>query len=195
MAFDRTKPPGEATLAQTPEAAYGLEFGKTYVAPEDERPAVSLNPDQGRVLAAWADRLIPAGDGWPGAAEVGAVTYADNVASRSPLLRAMLLRAVDLVEREALGRHGEGFAGCTDEQRAALLGELEGDEDDGPLFDLILELIFEGYYRAAPVLEMVEKRTGFRVMAPVEGVEIEPFDESLLGRVKQLPRRWREVAA
>ena len=195
MAFDKSKPPGEAILGETPEAAYSLEFGKTYVAPEEEVPAVSLSEAQGRVLAAWADRLIPAEGDWPGAGAVGAGVYADNAASRSPLLRAMLLRAVDLVEREALGRYGEGFAGCSDEQRAAILTDLEGSAEDAVLFDLVLELIFEGYYRAAPVLKVVEERTGFKVMGPVEGVRIEAFDESLLERVKGLPPLRREVSA
>lgn len=194
MAFDSTKPPGEPALAGTPEAAYGLEFGKTYVAPEEELPAVSLNQAQGRVLASWADRLIPAEGDWPAAGQVGAGVYADNAASRSPLLRAMLLRAVELVDREARDRYGQGFAECSAAERDAILGGLEEAEDDAALFNLVLELIFEGYYRAAPVLKVVEARTGFRVMAPVEGVEIEPFDESLLERVKGLPRMRREVA-
>ncbi len=195
MAFDKTKPPGEATSGQTPEAAYSLEFGKTYVAPEEELPAVSLNEGQHAVLAAWADRLIPAAGDWPGAGEVGAGVYADNVASRSPLLRSMLLRAVDLVEREARERHEVGFPACTDAERTAILADLERSADDAVLFDLVLELVFEGYYRAAPVLATVEKRTGFKPMAPVEGVELEPFDESLLDRVKGLPPRRREVPA
>jgi hypothetical protein len=195
MAFDNTRPPGEATLGQTPEAAYSLEFGKTYVAPEEERPAVSLNEAQAAVLAAWADRLIPAAGDWPGAGAVGAGVYVDNVASRSPLLRAMLLRAVELAECQARERHGAGFAACSDADRDAILAELEHSEDDAVLFDMLLELIFEGYYRAAPVLAVVEARTGFRVMGPVEGVELEPFDEGLLDRVKQLPPLRREVSA
>jgi hypothetical protein len=195
MAFDKSKPPGEAILGETPEAAYSLEFGKTYVAPEEEVPAVSLNEAQGRVLAAWADRLIPAEGRWPAAGAVGAGVYADNAASRSPLQRAMLLRAVELVERQAQDHHGEGFAACTDSQRDAILTDLEGDDDDAVLFDMVLELLFEGYYRAAPVLAVVEARTGFKVMGPVEGVELEAFDESLLARVKGLPPRGREVPA
>jgi hypothetical protein len=192
MAFDRTEPPGEAILAETPEAAYSLEFGKTYISVEEELPAVSLSGRQGAVLAAWADRLIPGDEHWPGAAAVDAHVYADNAASRSPLLRSMLLRAVDLVEARALDRHGSGFAECSGEQRDELLRELEQGEERA-LFDLMLELLYEGYYRAPPVLAAVERRTGFRVMAPVEGVEIESFDESLLDGVRKRPPLLREV--
>lgn len=194
MAFDRTEPPGEATLARTPEAAYGLEFGHTYVAPEEVRGFVSLNESQRLALAAWAEGLIPAEGDWPSAAAVDAHMYADNCASRSPLLRSMLLRGLDGLDREARRSHGHGFAECAEDERAALLRGLESGPDSS-LFDLVLELIFEGYYRTPAVLEVVERRTGFRVMAPVDGVEIEAFDESLLERVKGLPDRTREVSA
>jgi hypothetical protein len=194
MAFDRTEPPGEATLAETPEAAYSLEFGHTYVAPEEVTEFVLLSQGQRRTLAAWAERLIPAEGPWPSAAAVDAHMYVDNCAARSPLLRSMLLRAVDLVDREALGAHGAGFADCDEADREELLSELQSGSD-ALLFDLVLELVFEGYYRDPRVLEVVEQRTGFRVMAPVEGIEIEPFDEALLERVKGLPPLIREVSA
>jgi hypothetical protein len=118
--------------------------------------------------------------------------YADNSAARSPLLRSMLLRAVDLVDREARGAHGSAFADCEQADREELLRGLQSGSD-AVLFDLVLELVFEGYYRDPRVLEVVEQRTGFRVMAPVEGIEIDPFDEALLERVKGLPPLLREV--
>src|SRR5665811_2000374 len=192
MAFDRTTPPGEATLEQTPEADYSLEFGHTYVPPEEVTEFVLLSPAQQRTLAAWADRLVPAGGSWPSAAEVEAHMYADNCAARSPLLRSMLLRAVELAEREARAAAGRAFAECEEAGRdEILLGIAAGD--GGTLFDLVLELVFEGYYRAPRVLEAVEERTGFKVSAPVDGIEIEPFDEALLERIKGLPSRYREV--
>jgi hypothetical protein len=194
MAFDRTEPRGEATLAETPEAAYSLEFGRTYVAPEEVTDFVLLSEAQQRTLAAWVERLIPARQPWPSAAAVEAHMYADNCAARSPLLRSMLLRAVDLVDREARRAHGSGFADSEEGQRDEILRGLESG-DDALLFDLVLELVFEGYYRDPRVLEVAEERTGFRVMAPVEGIEIEPFDESLLERVKSLPPLIREVGA
>jgi Gluconate 2-dehydrogenase subunit 3 len=192
MAFDRAEPAGEASIAATPEAAYNLEFGRTYVAPEEVRDYVSLSTAQQPILAAWAERLIPGDGHWPSASVVGAAMYADNCAARSPLLRSMLLRALDDVDAAARKTHARGFAECTESEQEALIRELEGGED-APLFDLVLELVFEAYYRAPRVLEVVEERTGFKVMAPVEGIELIPFDEELLGRVKGLPAFFREV--
>lgn len=192
MAFDRTAPPGEATLEQSAESAYSLEFGDTYVPPEEVVEFVLLGEAQQATLAAWAECLVPASGEWPSAAEVDAHLYADNCAARSPLLRSMLVRAVDLVERRSREARGRGLAECGKGEREALLRETE--EREGFLFDLVLELIFEGYYRSPRVLETVEARTGFKVMAPVEGIEIDPFDERLLERVRQLPPRYREVS-
>lgn len=192
MAFDRTEPPGEAIQAATPEAAYSLEFGHTYVAPEEVTDFVILSETQQQALARWAEQLIPESGPWPAADHVDAHMYVDNVAARSPLLRSMLLRAVAVVEREARGRHGRAYAECDAAEREAVLRDLAGGED-AVLFDFVLELVFEGYYRAPRVLEVVEERTGFRVMAPVEGIELEPFDESLLDRVKGLPPKQRKV--
>ncbi len=194
MAFDRADPAGEASIAETPEAAYNLEFGRTYVAAEEVRGFVSLNEDQQGVLAAWAACLVPAEAPWPSAAEVDAHMYADACASRSPLLRSMLLRAVDGVEAAARTAHGRGFAECGSAEQEALLRELAAGEDRA-FFDLVLELVFEGYYRAPGVLTVVEERTGFEVRAPVEGAELIPFDERLLERVKGLPAFFREVEA
>lgn len=194
MAFDRTSPPGEATLEQTPDAAYGLELGQTYVAPGEVTEFLILNREQQATLAAWAERLIPAAGLWPSGAAVDAHLYADNCAARSPLLRSMLLRAVDRAEREARSAHGRPFAACEGPQRDELLRQLEEGEAAN-LFGLVLELLFEGYYRDPRVLEVVRARTGFEYMAPVEGIEIEPFEEGLLRRVRELPPRYREVEA
>jgi hypothetical protein len=194
VAFDRLKPPGEAILAETPEASYSAEFGRTYVPVEDVTDFILLSGGQSALLGAWAERLIPAEGSWPSAAEVGAHMYADNCAARSPLLRSMLLRAVELIGRRAWESHGHEFDGCSEEQRDELLGALESGADS-VLFDLVLELIFEGYYRADAVLAVLEDRTGFKVMAPVQGVVLEPFDEALLERVRGLPGRFKEVRA
>jgi hypothetical protein len=156
------------------------------------RDYILLSELQRRTLAAWAERLIPADGSWPSAADADAQMYADNCAARSPLLRSMLLRAVDSVERAAREGLGKSFAESSEDEQEKLLAELEGG-DDALLFDLVLELLFEGYYRDPAVLAVVEQRTGFKVMAPVEGVELEPFDESLLKRVKGLPPLLREV--
>lgn len=192
MAFDRTGPPTEAVTGQAPEANYSLEFGRTYVAPEEVQQFFMLSDHEQRALAAWAERLIPAEGSWPSAAQVNAHMYVDNCCARSPLLRSLLMRAIQTVDRHARQSHGSDFAECDAQQRDEILQALESGSDSA-LFNMVLELVFEGYYSAGPVLELTEERTDFRILAPVEGSGLDPFDESLLARVRTLPSIVREA--
>jgi hypothetical protein len=192
MAFDRVKPPPEAGKGPSPEATYSREFGSTYVPPDEVQGYVTLNDQEQLALAAWADRLIPAEAPWPSASEVGAPMYADNCAARSPLLRAMLLRALSVVRAEAWDRRRADFGDCAGSEQDELLTELESSAH-AVLFELVLELVFEGYYRAGQVLEVVERQTGFRIRGPLEGTALEPFEESLLERVRTLPPAYIQV--
>jgi hypothetical protein len=193
MAFDRTTPAAINPAAPDAPAPvrYALEFGHTYVPYEHVDGFRLLNEDQQALLAAWADTLIPGeAETWPSASEASAHRYADNCAAASPRLRALLVRAVRRLEEHALKVTERGFSAGDARTRERVLREFEQGEH-AELFELVLELIFEGYYRDPAVLRVVEKRTGFKVMAPVEGVELTPFDPASLERVKGLPQRLR----
>lgn len=198
MAFDKTTPAAINPAAQADAPGpirYSLEFGHTYV-PYDEVDGFRLlNGDQQAVLGAWADTLIPGeGDTWPSASRVGAHLYADSTAARSPRLRALLVRAILRLEEICREQTGRSFCDSEAGERERILREFERGEQ-AELFELVLELIFEGYYRDPAVLRVVENRTGFQVMAPVEGVELLPFDPASLERVSSLPTRVREPEA
>jgi hypothetical protein len=171
---------------------YSLDFGITYVGYDEVEDFQLLAPEQQVLLAAWADALIPGDSSWPSASATRAHLYADNCAARAPRLRALLLRAVRRLDALAGDQKGQRFSECDAEVRREILGEFERS-DDADLFEFVLELIFEGYYRDPSVLEVVEARTGFRVRAPVDGTELEPFDEVLVETVKQRPSTLREV--
>lgn len=194
MAFDKTTPAG-ASPDEAGEAGpvrYALEFGHSYVPPDAVQDFKILNQRQQATLAAWADALIPGGDAWPAASATAAQVYADNASATRPRLRALLVRAIETVDLAAGERGADSFAGCDAARRTEILKELEAG-DAMALFDFVLELVFEGYYRDPAVLALVEERTGFRIMAPVEGVELEPFDEQLVEEMTKRPAFVREV--
>jgi hypothetical protein len=196
MAFDKTTPAG-ASSADGGEPApvrYALEFGHSYVPADEVHGFKILNARQQATLAAWADALIPAGDSWPAASATRAHVYADNTSATRPRLRDLLVRAIDSVDIAAGERGADSFADCDAGVRIAILKELEAS-DAMELFDFVLELVFEGYYRDPAVLALVEERTGFRIMAPVEGARLEPFDEGLVEDMKTRPAFVREVPA
>lgn len=193
MAFDRTTP--AATDLAVPNAPtpvrYSLEFGHTYIPYDDLDGFRLLNDFQQAALAAWADTLIPGDVGtWPAASEVNAHLYADNSCAASPRLRSLLVRAILRLEALALERGGTTFAAADAAARANILRDYERSAD-AELFELVLEMIFEGYYRDPCVLRIVERQTGFQVMAPVQGVELIAFDRRSLERVIGLPPRVR----
>ena len=123
-----------------------------------------------------------------------AVGYIDATAARVPPIRPALLRAVDALEATALGTFDTAFAELEHDQRYELLTGLEADNPRG-VFDLVLELTYEAYYRDQHVLDILERRTGFSMRRTMEGWDMEPFDERLLERARALPPRVRSVSA
>jgi hypothetical protein len=194
--FDRTTPArtNPAHPGAPAPVRYSLEFGHTYVPYDEVADFVLLDPAQQDLLAAWADTLLPGDGAWPRASTVGAHLYADNCAARAPRLRALLLRALARLDALAMQRMARSFGAGTDAERTELLRELE-QGDDGELFEFVLELVAEGYYRDLGVLRVVQERTGFRVRAPVDGVELEPFDEALVEEMAERPPLTRQVPA
>lgn len=193
MAFDRTTPAAINPAAPDAPAPvrYALEFGHTYVPYAEVEEFKLLNQDQQAVLAAWADTLIPGdGENWPSASQANAHLYADNCVAPSRQLRALLVRAILRLEEHSIKVTQNAFLDCDPETREQVLREFERGEH-AELFELVLELVFEGYYRDSAVLKVVEERTGFKVLAPVDGVELTPFDPASLERVNGLPPRIR----
>jgi gluconate 2-dehydrogenase alpha chain len=90
---------------------------------------ISLNPHEGRTVAAIFERIFPADENGPGAAEIGAVSYLDRALAGAYRERAgdyrLGLRALDDAARE---RFGVPFADCEPEEQDALVSDLERGE-------------------------------------------------------------------
>jgi hypothetical protein len=102
-----------------------------------------LTAEQGRTLAAIADRIIPAVDGLPGAERAGAVHFID-LALGGPLADAkevVLDGVADLDKRaRALGGRAKSFADLSAEARDAQLRAVEKT----PFFTLAHTLVLMG---------------------------------------------------
>ena len=104
------------------------------------------------VLAAFADRIVPADAAGPAASDCGVVNYisrslADWNRAELPVLAAGL-QALDSV---AQARHGQGFAAITAEQQDALMIALEAGElgtvaNSQALFTRLHRLVLEGMF-------------------------------------------------
>lgn len=91
----------------------------------------TLSPGEGRAMRAFAARIIPSGDGLPGADEAGAAWFADG-ALGGPLAGMRELVAAGLADLDARAEaaHGAVFADATPEQQDAIMRDIE----DQPFF-------------------------------------------------------------
>jgi hypothetical protein len=187
MAFDNKTARGDAGEA----LRISREMGRTYLPPTSAPPSFKmLDCERQKALAAWAAALIPCEGDWPSAEDAGAAAYADNCAALSPVLRRALIAAIDEASRLAAER-GCDFAELEPDAQVATLTTI--DQEQSELFTLVLELVFEGYYRHPRVQRVIERRTGYEPAVAVSGIAQEPFDPATLDRVRELPRRVRSA--
>jgi Gluconate 2-dehydrogenase subunit 3 len=181
MAYDRKQAGHDVAQANRPD--YRILVGRAEIAVGDRREFAVLDPARAAVLKAWVATLIPAHDRRPDAAGVGAAEYVDATVHKVPALRPALLQAID--------RLGGSFPELSNDARESLLRELEAQDPEA--FGMVRDFTYEAYYGHPTVLEALEAETGWRGKAPIEGSELEAFDESALGRVKTLPQRWKQA--
>ena len=192
MAYDRRAGDTEAT--QPPQVAfdYRPEFGRVYVPVGVARDFVVLDPTRAATLRAWTSVLIPARGARPAAGAIGAAEYIDATVFAAPRLRAALLAAIDAVEQEAWRTRAEvvrrGRSAGADGHPAGLRGIAPAET-----FAMIRELTYEAYYAHPRVLDVLEAETGWRYQEAFSGGVMEPFDEGLLARMKNVTLRYRRV--
>jgi hypothetical protein len=90
-------------------------------------PFTTLSPGEGHVMRAFAARIIPSGDGIPGAEEAGAAWFVDGALSNGPFasLREMMSEALGDLDTRSMTAHGVAFADAAPEQQDALMHEIE----------------------------------------------------------------------
>jgi hypothetical protein len=151
-----------------------------------------LDPDRAATLRAWVSALIPARGERPAAGEVGAAEYVDATVFLTPRLRGVLLDGIDTVDQLAQKLAGRRFAEAPPPERTKVLRAFEAN-DPLDAFPMVRDLTYEAYYAHPRVLDVLELETGWRYEVAFSGSELEPFDESLLARMRTLPPRWRKA--
>ena len=136
-----------------------------------------LTPEQGRLLAAVLNRLVPADGVMPGAGDAGVASYIDQVLRDAPHLRRPV---IDLLEE----LRGCGFAPLSGPEQDERLHRLAADRPAS--FDVLLHAAYAGYYSAPSVLAAA----GWR---PAGSAPPEPFDQTLLDAVRKRGPIYRDV--
>jgi hypothetical protein len=191
MAYDWRKDEYEVTRPGRTRIDYRQEIGRAYVPIGVERGFVVLDPDRAEALRTWVSTLIPARDERPAAGDIGAAEYVDATVFLTPRLRGVLLDAIDTVERLAENLTCRRFAEAAPQQTEILQAFEANDPLDA--FPMVRDLTYEAYYAHPHVLDVLERETGWRYEVAISGCELEPFDESMLERMRNLPPRWRKT--
>jgi hypothetical protein len=192
MAYDRRKEEYEVTHPDRSRIDYRLEIGRVHVSIGVQREFAVLDPERAAILRAWVDTLIPASGERPAAGEVGAAEYIDATVFLTPRLRGVLLEGIDTVARLAVQRFGRELTGCSEAERTDVLRAFEAS-DHLDAFPMVRDLTYEAYYAHPRVLDALERETGWRYEVAFSGSRLEPFDETLLARMRSVPPRYRKV--
>ena len=147
-----------------------------------------LSPNQRELLTAVVDRIIPPGDGVPGAGEVGVEAHVEGISGVSPQTRALLTNGLKVIEAVSGTTYSQGFVNLSEDDRMAVLKQVESQEPE--FFAALVRETYSGYYSNPVVL----RAKGLPLSAPQpEGYDIEPFDASLLEGVRKRGKAYRDA--
>ena len=147
-----------------------------------------LSPAHRELLDAVVDRIIPPGDGVPGAGESGAAEHVEGICGVSPQSRALLTNGLKAIEAISGRTHSVEFVGLSDREKTEVLKQVESQHAE--FFAALVRETYSGYYSSPEVLRV----KGLPLNAPQpQGYEIEPFDDSLLDCVRKRGKAYRDA--
>ena len=147
-----------------------------------------LDNSQQETLKFAMDEIIPANNKMPSASEIGGVSYVFKILEELPDLSPLFISLTDKIEDQSLQLSGSAFSKLNSERRIAVLTTIEQTEPG--LFKVLKDFTYESYYTNDAVHGLIGYEphpTG------TTGPEMEPFDEKLLGRVKNTPTMYTKI--
>ncbi len=147
-----------------------------------------LDNSQQETLKFAMDEIIPANNKMPSASEIGGVSYVFKILEGLPDLSPLFISLTDKIEDQSLKLSGSAFSKLNSERRIAVLTTIEQTEPG--LFKVLKDFTYESYYTNDAVHGLIGYEphpTG------TTGPEMEPFDEKLLGRVKNIPTMYTKI--
>jgi len=145
-----------------------------------------LSRDQQKLLSTVIDVIIPASNGSPSASDTDVATHVESSLSTSSATRNLLTSGLQAIEVTSGRAYRKSLADLTYEQRESLLSKIESALPE--FFNVLIQQTYSGYYTNSNVL----RSKGIHVGAPQpEGFQMEPFQESLLERVRSSGTKYR----
>lgn len=131
-------------------------------------------------------RLVPSVDDQPDAGVNYFVDEVANMASKAPRCRRSLTTILDAISLDSNVRASGGLLGLSGESIDKIIRDIESILPNE--FGTLLEMVYLAYYSHVDVI----RRIGWidRPLQP-EGFELEPFDESVIDKVRQREPFWK----
>lgn len=147
-----------------------------------------LTSSELETLKSAMDCIIPSNDKMPSASEVGGIEYILKILEEFPELKPLFNQLLATIDSNSLGINNIGFSHLNPSEQTEILKQMESTEPD--LFKVLKDFTYESYYLNEKVYSLIGYEphpTG------TLGPTMEPFDENLLNRVKDLPPMYTKI--
>ena len=146
---------------------------------------IFLTEIQRTLLVDALDRIIPEAGEMPGAGAI-AVEYVESAATTRSTTARTVLGTLMAIDAAAGSEYGKPFTDIADSSKASLL--LVVERMYPKLFGEFVDLVYDGYYTDASVIERLGPDAG---KPQPEGRPIAPFDPQIVKSVRQLGPKYR----
>ena len=130
------------------------------------------------------DEIIPSNKKMPSASEVGGVTYILEIIKELPEIGPLFEGLIAQIDEMS----NYNFSILSSEERITILKTIEKNKPE--LFKVLIDFTYESYYTNETIFPLIGYEphpTG------TKGPIMEPFEESLLDRVKNLPPMYIKI--
>jgi hypothetical protein len=150
-------------------------------------PAFFVTAQQ-TLLSQVLNRLIPATDNFPGAGDLGVVSYVDTVVGRSTELKRLFAQGLMHIALTSQALQGQDFSALAEDQQDAVLRHVETLQP--VFFEALVQHTYSGYYSHPTVIRLL----GLEARPPQpRGYHLEGLDLTLLDNVKQRGPLYRQA--
>jgi Gluconate 2-dehydrogenase subunit 3 len=151
-------------------------------------PAAFFLDTQRELLRTVLNRIIPASSDFPGAGDLGVVSYIETVIGRSADLRRLFAGGITQIDITSQELYSQAFMSLSDHQQDAVLCHVEAH--NLVFFSELVTHTYSGYYCNPLIIRVL----GLDVRPPQpQGYELDPIDLSLLDRVRQRKPLYRQA--
>ena len=143
---------------------------------------------QQTLLSHVLNRLIPATGDFPGAGDLGVVSYIDTVVGRFAELKRLFAEGLTHIALVSQAQQGQEFIDLADDHKDAVLRQVETLHP--AFFEALVQHTYSGYYSHPTVVRLL----GLEARPPQpRGYHLEPLDPTLLDNIKQRSPLYRQA--